>query len=133
MSYRSEALSLPDQGGLEITFTVFDRTRDLRALSLGSGSQITLQAGEGSLGVMELLQIVNSSQLLVDAEAGGLVLRFPDHSGLLSPCCMSSRCSCCRITPLWSKARTWTSRGTSPRASRSSEVMRPSEPGDWNK
>lgn len=76
-SYRSEALKLPAKGGLEVTFTMLERSRDLKALSIGRGSQLVMQPGEGALTVMELLHIQNGSQTLVEADAAGLQLPLP--------------------------------------------------------
>lgn len=76
-SYRSEALELPAKGGLEVTFTMLERSRDLKALSIGPGSQLVMQPAEGALAVMELLHIQNRSQTLVEADAAGLQIPLP--------------------------------------------------------
>ena len=77
ISYRSQRLRLPDQGGLALTFRVFSRTRKADALRFGPGSHLLAAVGEGSVSFRQVLSIVNTGDHLFDAGKDGLELPVP--------------------------------------------------------
>ncbi len=80
MTYRSGVLQLPEKGGLKVTFTVFDRTPKPDHVTLGRGSHLVCQVGEGAINVMQVLELVNESEAIFDPGTAGYVIPLPSNA-----------------------------------------------------
>jgi len=76
-SYRSAPVELPAEGGLTLTFPVYDRSKDTSRLVIGQGSQLIFQISEGSLAVTLDLQLTNRGDTLFDPGSAGLAIPLP--------------------------------------------------------
>jgi hypothetical protein len=78
LSYSSTRIAAPAKGGLRAVFTVFGKSADPALLSLGPGSHHVAQVGEGALGFMQVLRLLNTGDRVFDPGPAGLELPLPD-------------------------------------------------------
>lgn len=77
VDYSSDKLLPPTEGGQELTFSVFGRSADLGALSLGQGSHLLARIGANGVGFLQVLALTNTSSKLLDPGPAGLRLPLP--------------------------------------------------------
>lgn len=77
IDYASDKLLPPTEGGQELTFSVFGRSADLGALSLGQGSHLLARIGANGVGFLQVLALTNTSSKLLDPGSAGLRIPLP--------------------------------------------------------
>ncbi|MCC6752266.1 MAG: hypothetical protein IT371_31755 [Deltaproteobacteria bacterium] len=76
--YTTDALSLPESGGLRATFTVYDKTSDLSSIWVGPGSHLLAQLNEQTIHFRQVFSLYNTGEALFEPRDKGLLLPLPE-------------------------------------------------------
>ncbi|MCC6751858.1 MAG: hypothetical protein IT371_29665 [Deltaproteobacteria bacterium] len=76
--YTTDAISLPDSGGLRATFTVYDKTSDPSNIWVGPGSHLLAQLNEQTIHFRQVFSLYNTGEALFEPRDKGLLLPLPE-------------------------------------------------------